>query len=314
MPHDWSSYDALELDVFVEGDAPVSGSLLIGDAIWDKSNRSYWNRHNGAFNLHPGANTLSITVNGLFRGEAGSRNNDLKSNIDPKQITRLDIGFSTKSGPPAALYLDHLRLTKETRPAGILAFDLGPASQMVAPGFTAIAPGTAYGKDGNTAGMDHAGSDGQAHDDTFPTRLYRDYINMDGFTFTADVPEKSAKYHGWVMYDDLGYWGGETAQYRKRSIFVNNVPVFTEDRGPAGPTDYLFHFEKIEPRPGDSLWELYMRYLFQPRRFDCTSEDGKIRLRFTADAGISCKVAGIVLYPDSIAAEAEKWVEQVESA
>ena len=313
MPHDWSGFDALELDVFVEGDAAVSGSLLIADAIWDNSNRSYWNRHNGSFNLSPGANSLSIPVNGLYRGEAGSRNNDIKSNIDPKQITRLDIGFSTKSGQPVALYLDHLRLTKESRPAGILAFDLGPASQTVAPGFTAIAPGTVYGKDGNKAGMNYAGNDGLAHDDTFPTRLYRDYINMDGFIFTAEVPEKSAKYHGWVMYDDLGYWGGEAAPYRKRSIMANNVQAFTEDRGPAGPTDYLFHFEKIEPHPGDRLWELYMKHLFQPRRFACTSEDGKIRLRFTADAGISCKVAAIILYPETISAEAEKWVTQVEA-
>jgi hypothetical protein len=71
MPHDWSAFDALELDIFVEGDAPISGSLLVADAIWDKSDKSYWNRHNGSFNLHPGANTLSIPVNGLYRGEAG---------------------------------------------------------------------------------------------------------------------------------------------------------------------------------------------------------------------------------------------------
>src|SRR4051812_33042248 len=49
LPRDWSGYDALELDVFVEGDVPVSGSLLVADAIWDKSGKSYWNRHNGSF-------------------------------------------------------------------------------------------------------------------------------------------------------------------------------------------------------------------------------------------------------------------------
>ncbi len=313
LPHDWSGYDALELDIFVEGDAPVSGSLLIADAIWDKSDRSYWNRHNAAFNLSPGVNTLSIPVNGLYRGESGSRGNDIKSNIDPKQITRFDIGFSAKGASSAALYLDHLRLTKESRPAGILAFDLGPASQTVAPGFTAIAPGTVYGKGGNTAGMDHAGPDGQAQDDTFPTRLYRDYINMDGFAFITDVPEKSAKYRGWVMYDDLGYWGGETAAYRKRAIIANSDQAFAEERGPTGPTDYLFALEKIEPHPGDRLWDLYMQRLFQPRRFGCASEEGKIRLRFTADAGRSCNVAAIILYPETIAGEAEKWVAQVEA-
>src|SRR5262245_53636118 len=48
MPRDWSAFDALEMDVFVEGETPVAGSVLVGDAIWDNSpGRSYWNRHNG---------------------------------------------------------------------------------------------------------------------------------------------------------------------------------------------------------------------------------------------------------------------------
>lgn len=312
LPRDWSGHDALELDIFVEGDAPVSGSLLIADEPWQKSGGTYWNRHNGSFNLRPGANTLSIPVNGLYRGEAGSRNHDLPYNIDPKQIIRLDLGFKTKSANPTWLYLDNLRLTKESRPAGILAFDLGPADQTVSPGFTPIGPTTVHGKNGKTAGLDHAGSDGFARDDTFPTRLYRDDILMDGFTFVADVPEKSGTYHAWVMYNDLGYWGGEQATYRTRKIIANNQPAVSEDRKGAGPTDYLFHFESVEPHPGDNLWDTYMSYLFTPRRFTCKAENGQIRLKFNADAGQSCKVAAIILYPDSIKAEAEKWLADVE--
>jgi hypothetical protein len=313
LPKDWSGFDALELDIFVEGDSPVSGSLLIADEAWQKSGGSYWNRHNGSFNLKPGANTLSIPVNGLYRGEAGSRNNDLKSNINPKQIIRVDIGFRSKDKTPRSLYLDHLRLTKESRPAGILAFDLGPSSQTVAPGFTAISPATVYGKNGNAAGMNFAGTDGQARDDTFPTRLYRDCIIMDGFVFIADVPEKNGKYHGWVMYDDLGYWGGEVATYRKRQILANNATAFSEDRGESGPTDFLYHFENTEPHPGDKLWDLYMTPLFKPRTFSCQAQDGKIKLKFSADSGMSCKVAAIVLYPDAIKDEAEKWLGEVET-
>jgi hypothetical protein len=314
FPKDWSGFDSVDLDVFVEGDAPVSGSILVADAAWVKSGGSYWNRHNSAFNLKPGQNTLSIPVNGLFRGEAGSRNNDLKSNIDPTQIIRVDIGFSAGKKPgETALYLDNLRLTRESRPAGILAFDLGPTSQTVAAGFTAIGPKTVYGQNGNAAGLDRAGSEDLGRDDTFPTELYGDYIRMDGSAFIAEVPEKSAAYHGWVVYDDLGYWGGEEADYRKRSIVANGEVVFSEDRGSGGSTDYLYRFEKTEPHPGDSLWELYMQYLFKPRRFDCRAEAGKIRLQFSADGGNSCKVAGIILYPDSIQPQAEKWIEAVEA-
>jgi hypothetical protein len=313
VPRNWSGYDSLELDVFVEGDVTVTGSVLVGDDAWKAKGGSYWNRHNGSFTLRPGANVLSIPVNGLYRGEAGSRNNDIKTNIDPKTIVRLDIGFGTKDKAPATLYLDHLRLTKESRPAGILAFDLGPTSQMVSPGFTAIGPETVYGKGGNRAGLNYAGTNGQTRDDTFPTRLYRDCIVMDGFIFTADA-EKSATYHGWVVYDDLGYWGGEAAPFKKRQILANNEVVFTQDRGDAGPTDYLYKFETIEPRPADKVWDLYMKDLFAPKRFTCKADaDGKIRLKFTADAGLSCKVAAIVLYPESIKADGDKWVAEVEA-
>ncbi len=313
-PRDWSGFDSLDLDIFVEGDAPISGTILVGDQAWQKSGGSYWNRHNSSFNLRPGQNTLSIPVNGLFRGEAGSRNNDIKSNIDPKTIIRLDIGFSTKDKQSkAALYLDHLRLTKESRPAGIMAFDLGPASQSVFPGFTAIGPATVHGKDGNTAGLSAAIGEGSTRDETFPTRLYRDAIIMDGSTFIVDVPEKAGAYHGWVVYDDLGYWGGEQAGYRKRQILVNNQVAFSEDRGAAGPTEYLYKFERTEPHPGDNLWDLYMKELVRPRTFTCKSENGQIRLKFSADAGLSCRVAAIVLYPDSIKDQAEKWIKEIET-
>ena len=131
------------MDIFAETDEPVAVSVLIGDEAWRAKNGSYWNRYNGAFNLSPGKNTLSIPVGGLYRGEAGSRNNDLKTNIDPKSIIRCDIGFSTKSGK-GTLYLDHMRLVKESRPDGVLAFDFGPENQVVAPGFTPVTWNTIY--------------------------------------------------------------------------------------------------------------------------------------------------------------------------
>jgi len=311
LPRDWSGYDSLELDVFVEGDAPVSGSVLIGDEDWKAKGNTYWNRHNGTFNLKPGANTVSLPVNGLYRGEAGSRNNDLKYNINPKAIIRLDIGFEPK-GKVAALYLDHLRLVRESRPGGILAFDFGPESQTVFPGFTPVSWNTVFGRDGATAGLRRATwGRGSSRDDTFPTRLYRDYVEMAGSEFVAAVP--SGKYHVWVVFDDCGYWGGEACRHTRRSISAGGREAWVDVRGPEGPADYLFRFEKIEPRPGDSVWDLYMRDLFKPARFTADAVDGRLVLGFTSDAPMSCKVAGLILYPDSNRADGEKWVAEVES-
>lgn len=311
FPGDWSGYDALEIDIYVEGDGTVGGSLLIGDKAWQEKKNTYWNRHNGTFNLKAGANTLSIPVNGLFRGEAGSRNNDIKANIDPAQIVRFDIGF-TPRGNVAALYVDHIRLTKETRPAGILAFDFGPESQTVFPGFTPVTWNTVCGQDGAKAGLHQKGyAPNQARDDTFPTRLYQDFVEMNGFNFCAEVPD--GKYGVWVVFDDCGYWGGEQAKHRRRSISNEGREVWVDDRGEEGPPDGLFRFEHIEPRPGVSLWDLYLKDLFKPARFEAAASGGKLTLAFKSDAGWSCKVAAVVVYPEAQKAEAEKWIAEVEA-
>ena len=312
LPKDWSGYDSLEIDFFVEGDGNVGVSLLIGDADWQKKS-SYWNRHNGGFNLKPGQNTASIPVNGLYRGEAGSRGNDLKTNINPKEITRFDMGFNAKGGAVTAIYMDNVRLVKETRPDGILAFDFGPESQTLFPGFTAISWNTVYGKDGNKAGLKKVcGHPNRARDDTFPTRLYQDFVwfQEDNNEFIADVP--NGKYHVWLVFDDCGYWGGENCKHHKRTITAEGKEAWVDDRGENGPADYLFRFENIEPKPGDSLWDLYVRDLFKPVRFETEVADGQLNISLTADAPWSCKVAAIIVYPDSIKADAEKWVAEVE--
>ena len=310
LPGDWSGFDSLDIDIFIEGDAPVNGSLLIADKVWQAKGGTYWNRHNAGFSLKPGANTLSIPVNGLYRGEAGSRNNDIKTNIDPSQIIRMDIGFRTKGDLPASIYIDHMRLVKESRPAGILAFDFGPESQAVFPGFTAVAHGTVHGQNSVTAGLRYAQSAGFARDDTFPTRLYQDFVNVQGNEFIVDVP--NGRHHVWVVYDDLGYWGGETARFRTRQILAEGKVAWSEDRGENGPADYLFRFENLEPRPGDSIWDLYVAPLFAPRRFAIDVTDGKLNLRFNADGALATKVAAIIVYPDSNKAESEKWIAQIE--
>lgn len=307
LPKDWSGYDSFDFDVFVDGDGPVAGYVLIGDEAWKaKAGGTYWNRHNGGFNLKPGANTVSIPVNGLYRGEAGSRGNDLKSNIDPKQIVRMDIGFTPKA-PARAIYIDYMRLVKESRPAGILAFDFGPPSQVLFPGFTAITWNTVYGQ-GATAGLRRAtwGAN-SARDDTFPTRLYQDFVALDDNEFICDAP--NGKCHVWLVFDDLGYWGGEQTHCSKRSIECGGTTVWSEERS---PDDYLFRFENVEPKPGDSMWDLYMKHLFAPKRFEATATDGKLTLRFKGDAPWSCRAAGMIVYPDSQKADGEKFVAEIE--
>ena len=132
---DWSAYDALVLDVFNPSDGPVAAYILVADQAWKDKNGSYWNRHNGGRSLPPGHTEWIIPVRGLYRGEAGSRNNDIKRNIDPDKIVRVDFGFG-KRGTTGRIILDNLRLVKAAKPEGVWAFDFGPPSQSLMLGWT----------------------------------------------------------------------------------------------------------------------------------------------------------------------------------
>ena len=304
---DWSGFDALEADVFVDGDQPVSVTVLVGDQGWLDTNRNYWNRHNSTVMLRPGANVMSIPLGGMYRGEAGSRYNDLKTPIDLKQIRRFDLGFASKG--TGAVYIDHLRLVNEQPPAGVRAFDFGPESQTLFPGFTPIGPTTLHGTDGNTAGLRHAAPVNHARDSIFPTRLYQDFVGLDDGEFVVDLPDGT--YHVWVVFEDLGYWGGEQARYTRRVIEAEGKPAVVEEPGPAGETDFLLRFESIEPKPGDDFWELYASHLFRPRTFEVAVGDGQLNLRFPSDTFLNAKVAAVIVYPKGDAGAAE-WVKQVE--
>ncbi|MFB3892570.1 MAG: glycoside hydrolase domain-containing protein [Phycisphaerae bacterium] len=99
LPADWSGYDELRLDVFNPGKA---GSV----AVWISDGKSdYYERHNNSLNLREGANTLTIPVGGLWRGEKGSG-----KFLDTKKIMQLVMTFPKEGAD--AYYLDNFRLVK----------------------------------------------------------------------------------------------------------------------------------------------------------------------------------------------------------
>ncbi len=312
LPRDWSAYDSLDLEVFNPTGAPVAVHFVVCDKPGADKGSTYWNRHNSSAVLRPGDNTLSLPVQGLYRGEAGSRNNDLKFNIDSKQITRLDVGFKGPQG--AFLYLDHLRLTRSAPPEGIFAFDFGPESQVLSPGFTAVSWNTIHGDKqpyGRRAQRRPA-TKWQAGDNTFPTRLYQDYVKASWLEFAVDL--ENGAWHGAVIYEDAGYWPGEQARFAKRTIRAENETVYEEDRGPAGAVDHLYRLEAIEPMPGASLWDLYMASMYAPRRFTTNVRDGRLDLRFDTDRGGSHRLAALILYPESKRAEGEAFLASMVAA
>ena len=141
-------------------------------------------------------------------------------------VTRLV--FSIGDKPQAPLFIDNLRLERDTETAkvlfdGLWAFDVGPAGSPVMEGFTPLDPGKTYTK-GRGYGWKNAHF-WRAFDALQPDPLYQDFICVEKGGLAIDVP--NGKYHVFVNMDSpSGFWG-EFQRYRKRALIL-------EGRAPRG--------------------------------------------------------------------------------
>lgn len=294
VPSDWSQFDALVMDVTNPGDEPIPAYTLIADQAWADSGRSYWNRHNAQITFAPGRGQWIIPVNGLFRGEAGSRNNDIKRNIDPGSIVRMDLGFGQK-GREGHVLIDNIRLLKTSRPAGVFAFDFGPPNQSVMLGWTPVSNETVYSKE-QGYGWGPAGGapwNGAARDTTFGTLLLQDFCEAGGYSLRVDC--EPGLYNIRVIFENSGYWGGEQAQQKERRILVNGAEAWKDTRD-SGAAHVLYRFEDVEPI-GVDVWDTYMAdELARPASFQAEAATEGLNIRFEADRVWGSKVAALVAW------------------
>lgn len=306
MPRDWSRYASMDFDVFNPGEGLVKLEIVVGDDDWTQK-QTYWNRHNAIFTAAPGANTFSIPVGGMYRGEAAARNRDILRNIEPTQINFFSITVhgDAKAGP---LQLDHLRLTPAGAPApaapkpgttGPLkarGFDFGPADQALWPGFQAVGWDTVYAK-GKGFGLERAQARASyAADTTFPSRLLADYVWIEKGDFLVDLP--NGDYQVAVFFEESGYWAGEHTQFTKRGIYAEGKEKLLEDRTARGPhADALTLLRDTEPVPGEDVLRSLFEKVFVPRVFTVTVADGQLNLGFVEDARLSTRVSAVVVLP-----------------
>lgn len=308
---DWSGFDAVVLDVLNPGAEPIAGYVLIADQAWADKGRTYWNRHNSRATFAPGRTRWVIPVGGLFRGEAGSRNNDIQRDIDPDSIVRVDFGFGNK-GSAGRVVIDDLRLVKADRPAGVWAFDFGPRSQSVMLGWTGVSHQSAYTKARGFGWGPGGGTpwDGAARDTTFGTALLRDFCEAGGYRFHVDAP--AGRYRVTLFYENSGYWGGEQAMHARRRVLADGREVWSETR-PDGAAHALYRFEDVEPI-GVDVWETYMKAeLARPVVFEARAGEQGLTLGFDADRPWGSKLAGLAIHR-SDDAKAGKWLaDQLEA-
>lgn len=96
---DWSGYASLGFDVFSEQAAPLKLTVRINDRM---HNEQYNDRYNETFQLHPGINRISISLDKVRNAPKGRK-------MDMAAIKSLCI-FTTGLKDPRIIYLDNVRL------------------------------------------------------------------------------------------------------------------------------------------------------------------------------------------------------------
>jgi hypothetical protein len=111
---------------------------------------------------------------------------------------------------------------------------------------------------------------------------------MSNAVFQVKLP--AGRYRAFVLFEPLGYWGGEAAQFTKRTLRGRYWNV-AEEAGQWGKLDFVYHFQDVEPLPGADLWRTYLQSLFHPAQADVILPDGQFDLRVDTD-GVNAKRAG----------------------
>jgi hypothetical protein len=300
-PQNWSGYDYLKADLHTDADRPLS--LYV--EIQDQQTRDYWTRVNYETVVPPGSSTLVIPLSQLYVGEKARPGRNLLLG----SITRLV--FSIGDKPAAPLFLDNLRLERDTQTPAMLfdelyAFDFGPAGSPLMPGFTRIDPSTVY-----TRGRGYGLKDAhiwRGFDVKQPDPLYQDFLCIESGGLAVDVP--NGKYHVFVNIDNpSGFWG-EYQVYRKRAILAQGRPVVEETMTFDTLKAKYFRFWDTEDLPSDNTFDKYQRAYYQEKEFDVEVTDGQLRLDFRGE-NWACSVSAVIVYPVSKATQGRKFLDYV---
>ena len=281
----WTSYDYLQVDVHTDADKPLD----LYFEVHDTSTQDYWTRVNYNTVVPPGSSTLIIPT-ALYVGEKSRPGRPLILSGIKRMV------FSIGDDPAAPLYIDNLRLTRDTQAAtvrfeGLWAFDVGSATSPLMEGFTRLDVSKSY-----SAGRGYGWKNArfwQTFDALQPDPLYQDFICVEQGGLAIDVPNGS--YHVLVNLDSpSGFWG-EYQKYRRRAVVL-------EGQEYADTMDFesfirrYYRFWDVEDLPTDNTFDKYQVPYFQEKQYDVEVRDGQLNIEFRGE-NWGCCVSAIIVYP-----------------
>ncbi len=300
-PQSWAGYDYLKADVYTDAKDPVEFSI----EVRDRETRDYWTRVNYTTVVPPGASTL-IVPTALYVGEKARPGRPLMK----EAVTRLV--FIVGDKPQAPLFLDNVRLERDTETAkvlfdGLYAFDVGPAGSPLMDGFTPLDPGKTYAK-----GRGYGWKDAhfwRGFDALQPDPLYEDFLCVEHGGLAIDVP--NGKYHVFVNMDSpSGYWG-EFQRYRKRALILNGERHEDTMDLASFKKRYYRNWDR-EDFPSENTFDTYQIPYFSEKEYDVEVRDGRLDIDFEGE-NWACCVSAIVVYPEAKAEQGRKFLDFVKA-
>jgi len=253
----------------------------------------------------PGSSTLIIPTS-LYVGEKSRPGRPLMLG----SITRMV--FSVGEKPETPLFVDNVRLERDTETAGVLfdglwAFDVGPGSGPVMEGFALLDVSKRYSR-----GRGYGWKDARfwrTFDALQPEPLYQDFICVESGGLAIDVP--NGKYHVFVNMDSpSGFWG-EYQRYRRRALVLEGVEhADTMDLDTFKQRYYRFW--DTEDLPSENTFDKHRVPYFGEKRYDVEVSDGQLNIEFVGQ-NWGCCLSAIVVYPLTEAARGEQFLEFVKA-
>jgi len=298
---DWTGYDYVKADVHTDAKRPLN----VYFEVRDTATRDYWTRVNYNTIVPPGSSTLVIPT-ALYVGEKSRPGRPLIQS----GITRMV--FSIGDQPEAPLYIDNIRLERDTETASVLfdglsAFDLGQGSSPVMEGFTPLDVSKVYVK-GRGYGWKNARF-WRVFDALQPDPLYQDFICVEQGGLAIDVP--NGRYRVFVNMDSpSGFWG-EYQRYRHRALVLEGIEHADTMDLDAFKEKY-YRFWKSEDLPTDNTFDKYQKPYFDEKQYEIEVRDGQLNIEFSGQ-NWGCCVSAIVVFPTAKAAEGERFLEFVKA-
>jgi hypothetical protein len=297
----WTPYDYLQVDVHTDADKPLD----LYFEVHDTSTQDYWTRVNYNTVVPPGSSTLIIPT-ALYVGEKSRPGRPLILSGIKRMV------FSIGDQPAAPLYIDNLRLARDTEAAaarfeGLWAFDVGSATSPLMEGFTRLDVSKSY-----SAGRGYGWQKARfwrTFDALQPDPLYQDFICVEQGGLAIDVPNGS--YRVLVNLDSpSGFWG-EYQKYRQRALVLEGQE-YADTMDFESFTRRYYRFWDVEDLPTDNTFDKYQVPYFQEKQYDVEVRDGQLNIEFRGE-NWGCCVSAIIVYPVAKAVEGRRFLDFVKA-